>query len=415
LETLRAEKRQLINNLQTADKLEAEFKARHLQHLQTANKLEAELQILEAMGTTPALEILRAEKRTQVEKLQTADTADAEQTTGKLQRLQDPAAAAKKAAPAAPAEEVKPALAQEHPQEAEERPPRSDLIGKLEAELNAMGEINDSPALETLRAEKRQFINNLQTADNLEAELKARHLQYLRSADHLEADLKALEAMDDKDTPALETLREQKSALLHNLQTADKADAEQGTQELQRLQDPATAAKGAEPASPAAIFEPEAAAAAAGRKPWWQRRWREGKSKAKEEAVEEEQPDEEDKATPNEAPAVAAKEAKPEAVLAAPADEAKPAEAPAPAATERVAPGLGGCLDAVPGDRCHEFVTWALASGLEQHPDWFPAFKRSDSDDQNFKQMQDILYSRNKAGCGKPCSADLATAPPSEA
>jgi len=120
-------------------------------------------------------------------------------------------------------------------------------------------------------------------------------------------------------------------------------------------------------------------------------------------------------ATSAEAPADAAEEAKPEAVPAAPAEEAKPMEAPAPAATERVVPSPGGCLDAVPGDRCHEFVTWVLEKGLEQHPDWFPSFKRSDSDKQNFKQVQEILHSKSKAGCGKPCSADRATAPPSEA
>jgi hypothetical protein len=92
-------------------------------------------------------------------------------------------------------------------------------------------------------------------------------------------------------------------------------------------------------------------------------------------------------ATPVEAPAAAAEEAKPEEVQAAPAEEAKPAE----------------CLDAVPGDRCHEFVTWALENGLAQHPGWFPSFKLSDSDEQNFKQMQEILHGKSKAGCGKPC------------
>jgi len=408
-----------------------ELKARHSQNLQKTNKLWADLKGLEVMENTPASSILRAEKRAQIEKLQAIDKADEKQTTQELKRLHDPEAAAREAAPAAPADAVTPALAQERPQEAEERPPRSDLINKLEAELNAMDQLHISPALETLRAEKRQFISNLQTADKLEAERTERHFQNLQKANKFEADLKALEAMDD--TAKLEALRAEKVMLLHNLQAADKSDAEQTTQELQRLQDPATASKGAEPAEPAAIVEPEAAAA--GRKPWWQRRWREGKAKAKEEAVKEKQTDDEAQAAPAEAPAVAAEEAKPdaapaapaeapavaaeeakpEAVSAAPADEAKPAEAPAPAATERVAPGLGGCVDAVPGDRCHKFVTWALEKGLEKHPEWFPLFERSDSDEQNFKQMQEVVYSKNKVGCGKPCSAELAMAPPSEA
>ncbi|CAK0835567.1 unnamed protein product [Prorocentrum cordatum] len=64
------------------------------------------------------------------------------------------------------------------------------------------------------------------------------------------------------------------------------------------------------------------------------------------------------------------------------------------------------CLDAVPGDSCHNFVAWALDKGVEQHPEWFPSFKRSDSDVRNFMQVQDILHSRNKAGCGKPCDME---------
>ena len=42
---------------------------------------------------------------------------------------------------------------------------------------------------------------------------------------------------------------------------------------------------------------------------------------------------------------------------------------------------VGDCLDAVPGDACHKFVTWALDRGLEEHPEWFPSFKRSDSEE----------------------------------
>jgi len=383
LETLREEKRQLIHNLQTADKLEAEVKARHLQNLQTAKKSEADLKALEAMNTTLALETLRAEKRLEIRKLQADDKSETELKMREIQRLQDPAATAKEAAPAAPAEEVAPALAQERPQEAEVRSARSDLVGKLEGELKAMDQIHRSPALETLRTEKRQFINNLQRADKLEAEVKARHLQNHQTAKKWEADLKALGAMDN--TPALEVLVAEKRTLIHQLETADKADTEQTTQELERLQDPANNADA--PAATADIFEPEAIAA--GRQSWWQRRWRDSKAEAKEEAV----------ATSAESPAVAAEEAKPEAVPAAPDKEAKPVEAHAPVALERV----GVCLDAVPGDSCHEFVRWVLDKGLEQHPDWFPSFKRSASDEHDFKDIQEILHSKNKAGCGKPC------------
>jgi len=374
LEMVRAEKRQLIHNLNAAHQLEAERKSRHLQNLQALSKLEAELKSLDAMDTTPAVELLRAEKRVQIEKFQTAEKSDSEETTREIQRLQDPAEAAKEAAPASPAEETKPALAQKRFQ-----PPSSDLIGKLQAELKAMDQIHVSPALETLREEKRKLIDNLQTADKMEAELTARQLQNTQKARKLEADLKVLDAIDDTGTQTLETLRAEKRTLLENLRAADKSDAEQTSQEIQRLQNPETASKGASSASPPAIFEPEAAAV--GRKSWWQRRWREAKPDAKEEAgMEEQRP---------EVPAAVAEEATPAAASAASAEEAKP--------------GLSGCLDAAPGDRCYEFVMWSLDKGLEQHPDWFPSFQRSGSEEQNFRQMQEVLYSKGKAGCGKPC------------
>eukprot|EP00959_Pyramimonas_sp_CCMP1952_P307621 6438872-Pyramimonas_sp.AAC.1 len=60
-----------------------------------------------------------------------------------------------------------------------------------------MDQIHISPALETLREEKRQLIQNLQTADKLEVEFKARQLQNLQTVHKLEAELKALEVMDD--------------------------------------------------------------------------------------------------------------------------------------------------------------------------------------------------------------------------
>merc|ERR1719277_396564 len=49
-----------------------------------------------------------------------------------------------------------------------EKPPKSDLVGKLAAELEVLEAMEYSPALETLRAEKRQRIHNLQRAKTLE-------------------------------------------------------------------------------------------------------------------------------------------------------------------------------------------------------------------------------------------------------
>jgi len=49
-------------------------------------------------------------------------------------------------------------------------------------------------------------------------------------------------------------------------------------------------------------------------------------------------------------------------------------------------------------------VKWSLSKGLETHPEYFAPFYRSVSEEYNFKQMQDILYNRSAAGCGKPCN-----------
>jgi len=226
------------------------------------------------MDDTPALEIMRAEKRTLIQEEQTADKLEAEVKMRELQRLQDPAATSEDTAPAAPAaKEAKP----------EEHPPRSNLIDKLEAEVNAMDVMKDSPTLETLRAEKRQLIHNLQTADELEAELEARQLQTLQAVNKLEAELKVLETMDN--SSALETLRAEKISQVQTLQSADKLEAEVKMRDIQRLQDPTVAAEEAAPAAPAAE-KVRSEAAAAGLRLWWPRKWHEAKAKA-EPAVEE--------------------------------------------------------------------------------------------------------------------------------
>ncbi|CAK0820545.1 unnamed protein product, partial [Prorocentrum cordatum] len=63
------------------------------------------------------------------------------------------------------------------------------------------------------------------------------------------------------------------------------------------------------------------------------------------------------------------------------------------------------CEDAVPGDRCHAIVQWALDKAWlpEEHPDWFPRFDSSFPEELKFKHLQQILHSRSKGGCGKPC------------
>jgi len=124
-------------------------------------------------------------------------------------------------------------------------------------------------------------------------------------------------------------------------------------------------------------------------------------------SLEESSPDDE----PEEMPSADA-EPKQEVRTEAPASEPTVAEPAAGEAAERL-PGPDTseeCKDAVPGDRCHETVGWALSEGLEAHPDYFPSFQRSGSEEYNFKQIQDILHNRSAAGCGKPCN--MSSQPP---
>jgi len=336
-----------------------------------------------------------------------------------------------------------------------------DVIGKLEKELSAMD--TNSPAFETRLAEKREKINKLKAALELKAKGKAQQLQDQQKRQKLEAELKALESMED--SPASQTLIAEKRAQIQNLQTADKSESELKALEIQRLQDPAAAAM-------------DAKDAAAGRKSWWQR-WREAKGtaptaaapeakpapaaaveEAKPEAAAPSPPAAEEEAKPEAAtPSPAAEEAELEAeLMAAAAGEAQPshnaplAEAPPaagapPAAEEEPAEEMPSadaepqkearaarepesavmevpaqapatepeCRDAAPGDRCHEVVAWSLSQGLEAHPDYFPSFYRSISEEYNFKQIQEILHSRGTGGCSKPCHMDVVPPPAAEA
>merc|ERR1740121_2737886 len=61
------------------------------------------------------------------------------------------------------------------------------------------------------------------------------------------------------------------------------------------------------------------------------------------------------------------------------------------------------CGDAQPGDKCYQLVTWSLSRGLTEYPEWFTTFKKSVYKDKNFRAIQEILYSKGKAGCIKPC------------
>ncbi|CAK0807038.1 unnamed protein product [Prorocentrum cordatum] len=58
------------------------------------------------------------------------------------------------------------------------------------------------------------------------------------------------------------------------------------------------------------------------------------------------------------------------------------------------------CMDAVEGDLCFRTVRWLKRTGLEQHPDWFPALEASDST----VTIQAELHRQGKSQCRRPCA-----------
>jgi len=57
------------------------------------------------------------------------------------------------------------------------------------------------------------------------------------------------------------------------------------------------------------------------------------------------------------------------------------------------------CHTALPGENCHSAVTWAMQKGIHTNPDWYPGLTASSS----FEQFQVLLHLRGYHRCPAPC------------
>jgi len=65
------------------------------------------------------------------------------------------------------------------------------------------------------------------------------------------------------------------------------------------------------------------------------------------------------------------------------------------------------CRDPQVGEPCHRHVTWAMATGIEQHAEWYPGLNK----DSTFQEFQAALHRDRFADCPRPCAALPETAP----
>lgn len=64
-----------------------------------------------------------------------------------------------------------------------------------------------------------------------------------------------------------------------------------------------------------------------------------------------------------------------------------------------LARGDSSCHTALPGEPCHDQVTWAMKSGITSNPEWYPDLTGSSS----FEEFQAHLYERGHSDCPEPC------------
>jgi hypothetical protein len=57
------------------------------------------------------------------------------------------------------------------------------------------------------------------------------------------------------------------------------------------------------------------------------------------------------------------------------------------------------CHTAMPGEKCHEDVVWAMTEGIKAHPKWYPGLSGS----HTFEAFQAFLHKDTSVGCPKPC------------
>eukprot|EP00930_Biecheleria_cincta_P004767 TRINITY_DN10569_c1_g1_i1.p1 TRINITY_DN10569_c1_g1~~TRINITY_DN10569_c1_g1_i1.p1 ORF type:complete len:685 (-),score=110.48 TRINITY_DN10569_c1_g1_i1:338-2335(-) len=65
------------------------------------------------------------------------------------------------------------------------------------------------------------------------------------------------------------------------------------------------------------------------------------------------------------------------------------------------------CQTALPGSKCHKIVSWAMESGIHQHPEWFPGLNATSS----FEDFQHKYYDEKEQGCERPCKAGVTSTP----
>lgn len=66
--------------------------------------------------------------------------------------------------------------------------------------------------------------------------------------------------------------------------------------------------------------------------------------------------------------------------------------------TEEGAVG-GECHTAVANEKCYDAVQWAMASGIQSNPEWYPGLNTS----SGFEEFQAVLHSGGHGGCPEPC------------
>ncbi|CAK0849400.1 unnamed protein product [Prorocentrum cordatum] len=60
------------------------------------------------------------------------------------------------------------------------------------------------------------------------------------------------------------------------------------------------------------------------------------------------------------------------------------------------------CRDAAPGEWCHAAVRWAMETGHQRRPDWFPG----DASQYSMRDFQALLHELGEAECPRPCPED---------
>jgi len=72
--------------------------------------------------------------------------------------------------------------------------------------------------------------------------------------------------------------------------------------------------------------------------------------------------------------------------------------------------GEKDCQTAVQGDDCYPHVMWALQTGINQHPEWYPGLNKVST----FQDFQEQIHSERSEVCPRPCPAVASCATPEQ-